>query len=75
MADLMPDYHVEQQRLRMNMMNLRLQIERAKLEVMEMAARKVKALETIESSELAIMGLDEKLAELIQTHGEPSPEE
>ena len=75
MADLRPDYHVEQQRLRMNVMNLRLQIERAKLEVMEMAARKVKARETIESSEAAIKDMDAKLAELIKTHGEPSPEE
>ena len=74
MADLAPDYFVEQQRLRMNIANLQTQVERAKLEIMEMASRKAKAREAIDGSESAIVDLSERLATLIQTHGEP-PEE
>ncbi len=74
MADLAPDYFVEQQRVRMQIASMRTQVERAKLEIMEMAARRDKARETIETSEQAIVKMEAALDELIQTHGEP-PEE
>lgn len=70
MADVIPDYHVEQQKIRMNIANLRLQIEKCKLEIMEMVSRKKTAQETIEASEKIIVEKEKTLAELIETHGE-----
>ena len=74
MADLKPDYFVEQQRVRMNIAAMRTQVERAKLEIMEMAARREKAIESIETSQQAIVKMEATLEELIQTHGDPPKE-
>ncbi len=70
MADAMPDYHVEQQRLTTDIAALRHNLERYKLEIMEMESRKKKALGNIEATEKAIAENHERLKGLIETHGE-----
>lgn len=70
MADAMPDYHLEQQRLRMQVSSLALNLERYKLEIIECESRKKTALENIEATMEAIAEHRERLASLVETHGE-----
>ena len=73
MADVMPDYPLEIQRLRMSIASLRHNIERFKLEVMEVESRKKNALDNLAATEVAIKEHDERLAGLVKTHGNPEP--
>ena len=74
-ADVMPDYHLEIQKLRTGIASLRHNTERFRLEVMEVASRKKKALENLAATEVAIEEHEQRLAGLIETHGEPEPVE
>ena len=69
MADVMPDYKMEQQRLRMQIAALNHNLERYRFEVMEVESRKAKAFENIAATEKAIGDLETNLAGLAKTHG------
>ncbi len=65
----MPNYHVEQQRLKSQVASLRATIERQVLEVMEMEDRIARSRENIEASRVAIDEAEGRLVALIETHG------
>lgn len=69
MADAMPDYQVEQQRLRAQIAAQRSTIEAQKLSILEMTERKRKHEENILAAEKAIAEYETKLAGLEATHG------
>lgn len=69
MADVMPDYHVEQQKLVVQIMTLQANAARSKLEIMQLESRKVSALENIQSTDRAIDDCKERLKGLEETHG------
>ncbi len=70
MADVMPDYQLESQRLRATIAQLLWNIEKGKLEILEVANRKKRAIENIAATEKAIKEMKEKLKGLIKTHGD-----
>ena len=70
MADVTPDWHVEQQRLRTHIAQLRHNIERFRLEIMEMDSRKGKARDNMKATQKAIGDDDKNLKALIAEHGE-----
>lgn len=69
MSDVMPNYHVEKQRLKHQMAAQRATIEQQKLAIMEMSDRKMRHLENIESAEEAISNMNAKLKSLEEAHG------
>jgi len=69
MADVTPDYHVEQQKLVVQIMTLQANAARSKLEIMQLESRKVTSLENIQSTERAIGDCEERLKGLEETHG------
>lgn len=69
MADATPDYQVEQQRLVAQIASLKSNLERQKLEIMEMDDRRKKNLENIEATKKSIAGLEKDLRGLVETHG------
>ena len=70
MADVMPNYMVEQQRLVSAIAAQRAAIERSKLDILELADRKVRAVESIAASEKAIDHSETNLNSLKKAHGE-----
>ncbi len=73
MGDVMPDYHVETQRLRVQLSTLQANMERYKLEIMEMKSKERKAYENMEVTTKAILETTERIDGLIETHGEAPP--
>lgn len=73
MADVMPDYPLEIQRLHMSIASLRHNVERFKLEIMEVESRKKNAFNNLAATKTAIVEHEERLAGLIKTHGTPEP--
>lgn len=69
MSDVMPDYHVEQQKLVVQIMTLQTNMARSTLEVMQLDSRKAGALTNIQSSKVAIDDCEERLRGLEETHG------
>ena len=69
MADVMPDYKVSMQRLRMEIQALTLSIERARLEIMDIDSRRRKSFENIDATELAIAEKEKDLRALEKEHG------
>lgn len=69
MADVMPDFDVEQQKLVVQIMTLQANQARSKLEIMQLDSRRVGALETIEATKMAIGDCEERLRGLEETHG------
>jgi TolA-binding protein len=69
MADVMPNYQVEQQRLRSQIAALKANIERQKLEIMEMQERERATLENIEATKKSITECRIQLKELEKVHG------
>jgi protein subunit release factor B len=69
MADVMPNYQVECQRIRTQIASLKANIERQKLEIMEMEDRKRTSLENIEATKKAISEYKVQLKELEEAHG------
>ena len=65
----MPNYAVEQQRLISAIASQRSAIERSKLDILELADRKLRALESIAAAEKAIAHSEENLASLKEAHG------
>lgn len=69
MADSAPNYKVEQQRLRAQRIAQLANIEKQRLDILEMADRCRRHLDNIASAEAAIGEIDKKLAGLETTHG------
>jgi len=69
MADVLPNYQVEMQRLRMQIAELRANMERQKLEIMEMEDRKSRLEENIQASINSIGEYEAQLVSLQETHG------
>lgn len=69
MADKMPNYYVEQQKLRVQIANLEANLERFKLEIMEADSRKEQAHVNIKATEEAIARTREGVASLVEAHG------
>ena len=69
MADVMPNYQVEIQRLRSQILDQKTMIQKQVLSVMEMVDRKKKLLENIAATKKAIVDYEMKLAELEKNHG------
>ena len=69
MADVMPNYHVEKQRLVSQLANLRATIERQRLENMELEDRIARNNENIEATEKAVQESEAKLQGLRATYG------
>lgn len=70
MADVMPDYFVSQQRLRAEITQLEATMERQKAEIMELDSRRRSIATNIFASIDAIKERREKLASLVEAHGE-----
>jgi septation ring formation regulator EzrA len=75
MADIMPNYQVEIQRLRSQILDLQATIQKQILSVLEMSDRKAKLIENITATKKAIKDYEEKLKGLEKTHGAASNEE
>jgi len=69
MADVMPNYQLEQQRLRFQIVTQEQAIEKNKLDIMEMEDRKQRHLENMNAAKDAIAGYKKSLASLEQAHG------
>lgn len=69
MSDLTPDYHVEQQKLIVQIMTLKANMARSHLEIMQLDSRRVGAVENIQSTKTAIDECEERLKGLEETHG------
>lgn len=69
MADVMPNYHVEKQRLVSQLANLRATTERQRLENMELEDRIARNNENIEATEKAVQESEAKLQGLRATYG------
>jgi protein subunit release factor B len=70
MSDSLPDYQVEQQKLKSQIAAQHANIERQKLEILEMASRKRKHEENIVAAHKAIVEMEGNLRSLAETHGE-----
>ena len=69
MADAIPNYKVEQQRLKMRIAEQHSNIERQTLDIMEMADRKLRHEENIEAAHRAIAQYQSDLSALENAHG------
>lgn len=69
MADVMPNYTVEIQRLKSRIADQHQIIERQKLEILEMEDRRSRHEENIEAAKEAIKKMELDLKGLIETHG------
>ncbi len=71
MADVGPNYGVEQQKLIVQISTLRANMERGKLDLMEIESRRASVLTNLKSSEAAIVEFSDKLESIRAEHGEP----
>jgi len=69
MADVMPNYKLEQQRLRAKIAEQRATIERQRLDILEMDDRRARHEENIAAAEKAIEKFTNDLKSLEETHG------
>jgi hypothetical protein len=69
MADSMPNYQVEIQRLRSQIHDQRATIEKQVLSILEMTDRKTRLLENIVATKKSIVDYTGKLTQLEKTHG------
>lgn len=69
MADVTPNYRLEQQRLRSQIAAQRANIERQRLDILEMADRLQRHEANIAASEQAIAEMERQLLQLEETHG------
>ena len=75
MGDLMPDYKVEQQKLRVQVASLKANKERAILELMEVESRKIQIGINLKASDVAVIEAEDKLRSLENEHGKPAEPE
>lgn len=69
MADSMPDYRVEIQRLRSQILDQQATIQKQVLSILEMTERKTKLLENIKATKKSILDYTGKLDSLEKAHG------
>ncbi len=69
MGDVMPDYKVEMQRLVMQIAAQEHAVQQRRLEIMEMADRKKRAIEAIDAAKKAIAKIKKDLESLEGAHG------
>ena len=69
MADSMPNYQVEIQRLRAQISDQKSTIQKQVLSILEMTDRKARLLENIAATKKAIIDYTEKLRVLEEAHG------
>lgn len=74
MPDVTPNYRVEIQRIKSNIAAQQANIERQRLEILEMVDRKGRHEENILAAQRAIADLEQQLAQLSQAHGELTEE-
>jgi hypothetical protein len=75
MADSMPNYQVEIQRLRSQILDQKATIQKQVLSILEMTDRKTRLLENIAATKKAIIDYTEKLRVLEEAHGGLSEED
>lgn len=71
MADLMPDYFVEQQRLIRRLKDQESRLEASKLQYMEAEEQQRSALKNISAHQEELERIEERLAGLEKEHGKP----
>lgn len=69
MTDVLPNYNLEQQRLRSQIAAQRAQIEQQWLAILEMADRKQRHEDNIAAAKRSIADFEERLRDLEETHG------
>ena len=69
MADSMPNYQVEIQRLRSQILDQQATIQKQVLSILEMTERKMKLLENIQATKKSIIDYQGKLHSLEKAHG------
>jgi hypothetical protein len=69
MADVMPNYQVEIQRLRSQILDQQATIQKQILSILEMTDRKTRLLENISATKKSIVNYKQKLSELEKSHG------
>lgn len=74
MADSMPNYDVEIQRLRSQILDQQATIQKQVLSILEMTDRKARLLENIAATKKSIIDYTEKLKSLEEAHGGLSDE-
>jgi len=75
MADVMPNYQVEIQRLRSQILDQQATIQKQILAILEMTDRKARLLENIVATKKSIVDYNKKLDELQKNHGGLSEED
>ena len=75
MADSMPNYQVEIQRLRSQILDQQATIQKQVLNILEMTERKTKLLENIQATKKSIVDYQGKLDSLEKAHGGLSEED
>jgi len=71
MSDVMPDYHVETQRLLVQVAGLEHNMMKYKLDIMEMESRKANTLKNMAATKTALEKTKAQIDSLIEAHGEP----
>ncbi len=69
MADIMPNYQVEIQRLRSQVLDQKAMVQKQILQILELADRKAKLLENIGATKKSIIDYEQKLHSLEEAHG------
>ncbi len=69
MADVMPNYQVEIQRLRSQVLDQKAMVQKQILSILEMTDRKAKLLENIIATKKSIVDYNTKLESLEKAHG------
>lgn len=75
MSDVMPNYQVEIQRLRSQVIDQKAVIQKQILSILEMTDRKTRLLENIIATKKSIVDYSEKLESLEKAHGGLSEED
>ncbi len=75
MADVMPNYKVEIQRLRSQIVEQQATIQKQVLSILEMTDRKARLLENIGATKKSIVDYKKKLDEMQKNHGGLSEED
>ena len=70
MADVMPNYQVEIQRLRSQVLDQQAMVQKQILQILELKDRKDKLLVNIDATKKSIIDFSAKLESLVAAHGE-----
>ena len=70
MADVTPDWNVQQQKLRVQLLSLKTNAERIIEEIMDIDSRRVRALTNLAASREAQVEIKKNLDAMVEEHGE-----